>query len=340
MSYEEELQQDKQVLDLQGKLRTVNNKYRAALNTINKLESALTLALEIDEQANKQRSFKLSTVKDDGAPPEAIPILLWSDWHVGETVDPATVNYKNEFDPDICRQRVVTLLNNTVKTIQMLKNNYTIKNLVVWLGGDFISGYIHEELMESNSMSPIEEINFASELITEGIDYLLRMTGVDNIIIPCNFGNHGRLTEKTRFSTGHINNLEWGMYNTLQKQYRNNKQVTFYISSSYAVHLKLWGRNLRFTHGDAVKCGGGSSALIASANRWITKQDQTEQADMTFMGHFHNTVFDKKLTVNNCLIGSSPYSTRFGFPVEPADQALVLLEKDKGFTLRSTIAAE
>lgn len=333
MTYEEELQQDKQLLDLQRKLSMLNSKYKTALSTISKLEATLNSVLEIDQTFDKQRSFRLSVAKDQSGPAEAIPILLWSDWHVGETVNPSTVNYKNEFNPEICRQRAITLFNNTARTINMLKTNYTIKNIVLWLGGDFISGYIHEELMESNSMSPIQEINFVGELITDGIDYLLKTTGVDNIIIPCNFGNHGRLTEKTRFSTGHINNLEWGLYNSLAKQYRDNKQVTFYVSDGYAIHLELWGRVLRFTHGDAVKCGGGSASLINAANRWIAKQDQTHQADMTFMGHFHTTVFDKKLTVNNCLVGASPYSTRLGFPVEPADQALVLLEKDKGFTI-------
>jgi hypothetical protein len=337
--FDDELLQDKEIRNLKHKLKLVSTKYQTALDTISKLEVALKTTLDIQAVIKKQQAVKLTSLVGEG-PPEAIPILLWSDWHVGEMVDPATVNHKNSYNPDICQERANKLFCNTADMINMLKSRYTINNLIVWLGGDFVTGYIHAELMESNAMAPTQECLFVSSLIKSGLNYLIENTGVSNVIVPCSFGNHGRLTDHIRISTGHVNNIEWFMYQTLAEQYKLHDKITFYISDGHVMYMEVWGKMLRFTHGDAIRYGGGTNGVAVPISKWISKHDQIEPADMTFLGHFHNTCFDKRFTVNNCLIGATPYSARLGFPVEPPDQSLVLLEKEKGFTLRVAIAAE
>lgn len=332
--------QDQVIQKLKKKLRDTQAKYNQALQKLTDTEQTLMRVLNTRTYQPDYTHPLIVPATDSGDLPTVIPILLWSDWHVGEYVNPDTVNQANFFDPNVARQRALTLFKNTLTAIRMLQRSYTVDTLVIWLGGDFITGYIHEELLESNTMSPIQESIFAMELIQEGIKHLLDNTNISKLYVPCNFGNHGRLTEKTRVSTAHVNNLEWLMYNILSDRYRDNPRVTFLVCDGHILYLNVWDKVLRFTHGDAVSSSGGVTGLTRSVSHWIQKQDNFIKADMTFFGHFHNTLFGKNFTTNNCLIGATPYSIRLGFAVEPAEQAMVVLEQGGSFNLRLGIATQ
>jgi hypothetical protein len=326
------------------KYNLLQRKYKTALRELSDTKQSLEIALSLKAQREKLSVCAIQTSASETELPEAIPIIMWSDWHVGERVAPETVEHVNYYSPEVCSRRADILFENTVNTLLMLKHSYTIRNVIIWLGGDFISGHIHEELMESNYLSPPQEILYVANILKRGINKVCEQAGIEVVHIPCNFGNHGRLTHKTRASTGHINNLEWMMYSFLAQDFEDNPKVTFMIADGPMIHYEVFDKRLRFTHGDAVSySGSGMGGPSNSILRWINKQDASSidfKADMTFLGHFHTTIFDRRFTVNNCLIGATPYSIRCGFPIEPADQALVLLEKAKGFTLRYTVAAE
>jgi hypothetical protein len=39
-------------------------------------------------------------------------VILASDWHIEETIDPETINYLNEYNPKIAKQRAEKFWNN------------------------------------------------------------------------------------------------------------------------------------------------------------------------------------------------------------------------------------
>jgi len=113
----------------------------------------------------------------------ATPIILLSDWHFEETVDPATINFLNEYNLDIAEKRWFTCIQNSLRLVQLDRQHSDIDNLVLWLGGDFITGYIHDELIENNSLSPTQATRFAKKRIISAIEFYVKYGNFKNIHI-------------------------------------------------------------------------------------------------------------------------------------------------------------
>ena len=79
-----------------------------------------------------------------------VPVTIWSDWHAGEQVFENQVGGVNKFNLAICRQRAERLVNSTLDLCfhHMVKPAYP--GIIVCLGGDMITGAIHDELAETN----------------------------------------------------------------------------------------------------------------------------------------------------------------------------------------------
>lgn len=123
---------------------------------------------------------------------ETTAILALSDWHVEETVDPDTVNGKNEYNLEIADRRIRRVFEKAHLLTNIWRNHTKIETLVMPFLGDFITGYIHEELQEGNSLSPTEAVLWVQKRLIGGIQMMLEETKFKRIVVPCNFGNHGR----------------------------------------------------------------------------------------------------------------------------------------------------
>jgi len=125
----------------------------------------------------------------------------------------------NEFNLAICDKRVAEFFSNVVKLLKISQKDTTVSNVVLCLIGDFISNYIHDELMENNQLPPSEAIWKAQNYLYNGIKFLLEETNL-NLTVVCQSGNHGRMTDKTRFATEMCNSLEGYMYYNLAHRFR------------------------------------------------------------------------------------------------------------------------
>lgn len=123
---------------------------------------------------------------------EATAVVMASDWHVEEPVDPEKVNGLNEYNLDIADRRITRFTDGVLWLVEKDRSLMTIRDLVLWLGGDLFSGYIHEDLMESNQLSPVESILWLQARLRRTIDTLLDRGKFEKLIIPCTYGNHGR----------------------------------------------------------------------------------------------------------------------------------------------------
>ncbi len=93
--------------------------------------------------------------------------LLWSDWHVDELITPETTMGLNEWNPKIAERSIETLVDNSLNLIELESKLVKLPDIVVWLGGDFISGPIHEELEITNTMEPDEAIVWLKPRLSE-----------------------------------------------------------------------------------------------------------------------------------------------------------------------------
>lgn len=260
---------------------------------------------------------------------EAVAVLVASDWHVEERVEKGVVNGLNEFTLDIARSRSEFFFRNALRLIEINKKELHIQKAVLALLGDFISGSIHEELMEGNQLPPIKALLFAQNLIVSGINYLLANSDVD-LIIPCHSGNHGRSTEKQRHSTEAGNSFEYFMYHNLADHFKNEKRIKFIISEGYHSYLKIFNTTIRFHHGHNVKYGGGVGGLFIPAFKAIGQWNKSSWADLDVFGHLHQFRFGGNFICNGSLIGWNAYAISIKAEYEKPMQTFFLVNSQYG----------
>lgn len=321
---------------LREQLRTQTNDQDRLLTKVESLQEQLATALEIrdieqpaplDASNNSKRS-------------ETVPLLLCSDWHCGANVDPATVCGLNRYDVDIFHERAANLFRNTLRVVRMLRSTAEVSKCVIWLGGDLIDNWLHPDQVETQLLSPTQQLIECERAIVAGLDHLLEHGDFERIIVPCSFGNHGRTTDKMRAGNAAATSYEWLMYKSLARHYRKEPRINFDISDGNIHYVNVLGHRLRFHHGDAIRYGGGVGGITIPLQKWIYRQDQGIKADHTFMGHFHQLTMGQNWSVNGSLIGATPYGMKLGFAPERPQQLLRCIDSERGFTISAPILTD
>lgn len=252
-------------------------------------------------------TFPIVPFKGDTS--ESTAVVLASDWHIEETVLPEWVNGLNEFNLRIAQARVEHFFKLVLHLVNLERANTPIPRLVLWLGGDFITGNIHEENLETCSLTPIRAAIKAQGMLAAGIDFLLEQSNLE-LVVPCSPGNHSRITKKPRTSSEMGNSLELFVYHELAERYAGNPRVRFIIEEAYHTYLEVYDTTLRFHHGHGITYKGGVGGLTIPANKAIAQWNKGRWADLDCFGHYH-TLFDGGNFVSNgSLIGHNPYAIR------------------------------
>ncbi|EKQ70462.1 hypothetical protein OsccyDRAFT_0751 [Leptolyngbyaceae cyanobacterium JSC-12] len=308
-------------------------------------QTRLNKLISLELEAAESRNHLLDTLHTNSGGPtlkipatdleEATAIILASDWHVGERVDRKTTNGLNEFNPDIATKRAGKFFANACKLIEKERHSVPINHAILWLGGDLITGYIHEELQESNYLSPVEESLLVQDLVSDGISYLLKY--VDKITVICSYGNHGRTEKKKRISTGAKNSYEWLLYQQLAHRI---KSVDWHVGSGYFSYLQLYDQVIRFHHGDGIKYHGGIGGVTVPLIKFVNRCNTQTKATLDVVGHFHTLTFHNQFIVNGSLIGMTPYAMQIGCSYERPQQGFLVVEQKHGITSQAPILVE
>ncbi len=318
---------------------SVREQYASALEQIEERDRQIAAITALQAPAKPlEIKADLSTKKG-----QAVAIIQATDWHVEERVDPRTVNGLNEYTPEIAERRARAFFRNSLKLVRKERQDVKIDTLILHLGGDLISGYIHEELEESNALSPIEATMFAKSLVRAGLQMLRADGEFKQIVVVCNHGNHGRTTKKIRVSTGARNSYEFLMYHALASDFAGDKGIRFQIADGYFAYVQAFDYTLRFHHGDAVKYHGGIGGVSIPLLKFLHRANTQRRADGDFIGHFHQlTPFSRvhKSAINGSLIGFNAYAMRIGASPEPPLQNFQLLDAARGFTVHAPIFVE
>jgi len=308
-----------------SKSKDVATKYDYLLGEYEKLQKEIEA---MKQQAGKVHTIPKAVATEDS---EAVAVALWSDWHLEEEVKKGWVGGKNEYNLKIAEQRVDECVQNTVRLLKKEQHGARIDRMVLWLGGDFITSNIHDECVETAQLLPMEAMIFAENLIKGGIEYILKNTDV-SLTIPCNAGNHTRITKKQRHSTDVGNSLETVMYYHLAEYFKNERRVTFVLQEGYHLILPIYENyRIRFHHGHDIKYGGGVGGLYIPARKAIGQWQKVEQVELDCFGHFHGFKVDGDLFVcNGSLIGWSAYAVAIKADYEKPRQVFFLVDKRFG----------
>ena len=306
--------------------RAVEKKYREALKLLSSKDSEVSAALGIRHGVS---TYKITAPQN--AKSEATAIWLASDWHVGEKVTRGQTNGINEYNPSISKARGEQFFVHAVKLTKMMGRDVPIKRVILALLGDFITGHLHQQAVETNYFAPVEETLYAQTIIASGIEYVLKNTDYE-LIIPCASGNHGRTTKFSEFGSENGHSHEFFMYCTLREHFKNQSRVHFIISEGAHTYLDVYGKQIRFLHGHDIKYGGGVGGLTIPVNKAIAQWDKAHQAFLTCFGHFHQRFDGGNFLANGSLIGYNAYALSIKASAEPPAQQLCLIDSVRGKT--------
>ena len=245
-----------------------------------------------------------------------VPTLFASDWHWGEIVDPNHINGVNEYNMSIAQNRARTMIE---KAIDLLKNyiaNPNYPGIVFVLGGDMVSGDIHEELMATNEKEIMPTVLDLFGVLSWCIHTLAEEFG--QVFVPCVSGNHGRNTHKIRNKGRNFTSFDWLLYQFLAKRFENDSRVTFHIPDGSDAYYSIFGHKYLLTHGDQFRGGDGVIGALGPIVRGDhRKRSRNSQIDMGYetmlLGHWHQLIQLERLIVNGCFPSGSKVTTNIGY---------------------------
>lgn len=324
---------------VQRKLKQDNLSLRArlsdALKALEQCKFERDTAIKVEKAKELVKPIRPREIKSGQR--EATWVSMASDWHIEETVEPGKVNGVNSYNLAIARHRVERYFAGVVWLVNYHSEKFKLRDGILWLGGDLITGYLHEENEELNQCSPVNAIAMLHSWIAEGIRYILANTPTDTLKVICNSGNHGRLTKKTRPSTREANSIEWLLYHFLAREFQGEKRVEFILPQGAQTYAEVYNKVIRFHHGDDAKYGGGVGGILIPITKAIQRWDTVRRADLTCMGHFHQYHDQESLVVNSSLIGFNPYALSIGARYEDPSQAFFLLDSKRGKTFPARV---
>ena len=312
---------DAEAARLRHELASVKKKYATALERLSREQDAVANLTSLSGIREK----KIPRAKIRSNKSEATAVLVLSDWHAEERVDPRTCRGLNEFDLGIAEKRISQLVQRASMLIEHERSLTGIRRICVAALGDFITGHIHDDLIEMTQMAPLSAIRWVGERLNGVIG---AMAEIAPVLVATATGNHGRTTHKPRIATENEHSYEQHMYLTLQGQ-EKRPHVEWQVGAGYLNLINLDGFMLRAHHGHALKFGGGIGGLTIPANKAIGNWNQAQRADLDIFGHWHTfSWLPYRFVANGSLIGHNAFADRIRAEFQPPSQSLVIVDHD------------
>ena len=282
-------------------------------------------ANEVESQPFQIYKFKPFSTKKG----HRYAVALFSDAHIEETVTPESVNFLNEYNLEIAERRIENYFRNLAACLAQ----DDVNELIFASLGDTISGYIHQELEQTNQLSPLEATLKAQSLIYSGLKYLCEnpeLPKMKKIRFIGIVGNHSRTSKKIQHNNGYKMSYEWMMYQNIKKQCElTNLPIEFYIpESELAIVNTVDDKVFIFAHGFQIKSGGTGTicGIYPALNRLCLKYSKVFHQDMLFIGHFHSSVNTPNAVVNGSIVGYNAFALSMGAEKEVACQQYVVYD--------------
>ena len=316
----EQLAADAELARLRAELASYRKRYTAALAHIDRERERADALVALKGMGSKRAATRVAK----GKPHDATMVVLLSDIHCEETVRAEQVNGLNAYDLDVCDARLAELQRRFFDMLAHERELCRIDRVVVWLGGDLISGMIHPELAEENALHPLAAIRWIGERLRGFLDSVA--DNARQVVVATSCGNHGRTTEKLRTNEADTS-YEHHLYLTMRAA-ESRKNVAWQIGEGHLNYLDLDGFRIRFCHGHAVRFQGGIGGIHVPLNKAIAAWDATERADLTCLGHWHQFSWSRsgRYVSNGSVIGHSAYAVRIKATYEPPCQAAIVID--------------
>jgi hypothetical protein len=180
--------------------------------------------------------------------------LMLSDAHWDEVIRQEQINYPNSYNREIATIRLHATVKRTITIARDYINGITYDGLILWLGGDLVSGNIHDELSRTNDgQHMLDTIDFWSDQLATVICGLADHFG--KVHVPVVVGNHGRTSRKPEAKNAVRSNYDWLLARIVQRALKSDERITWNISEARALYETVYDHRYRFEHGDQFKGG-------------------------------------------------------------------------------------
>lgn len=272
-----------------------------------------------------------------------VPTLFVSDLHWGEVVDGRQINGVNRYNIELAHQRLEQMAERALRLCEIISPNMDYPGIVLPLGGDMVSGNIHDELTATNEMNSMPTLLDLFEALASLIKFFRK--SFPNVFIPCVTGNHGRDTRKIWAKDRHHTSFDWLLYCFLAKRFSDDKQIRFLIPDGPDAYYKIYDHAYLMTHGDQFRGGDGVIGPLGPIIRGDhRKRSRNTQINMNYdtmiMGHWHQYIQLQRLIVNGSGKGYDEYAFANNFPYEPPQQAMWLTHPKYRITYRMPVLVD
>jgi hypothetical protein len=280
-------------------------------------------------------------VANAGAP--GVPLLFLSDLHWGEVVFPTQLGGVNQYNLEIAHKRMDYTVETAIHLLNILDPGMRYPGIVCALGGDMISGDIHEELATTNDLPTMPTV---LDLRDKLIGALVRQADVfGRVFVPCVSGNHGRNTKKIQAKNRNHTSFDWLLYNLIAHDLRHDKRITFQIPDASDALFRIFNTRFLLTHGDQFRGGDGIigpiGPLFRGNQKKLARNSAVDMAyDVMMCGHWHQYIQLARLLVNGSMKGYDEYAFTNNFGFEPPQQALCVVHERYGITFRMPVLCE
>jgi predicted phosphodiesterase len=264
-----------------------------------------------------------------------------SDTHFDEVVNPAEIAFINAYDRRIAELRLRRWVDKGIALARDYISGIEYDGAAIFATGDILSGDIHEELKESNESTVYDAAVHWTGQLSAAIRLMADEWGKLHIAVVV--GNHGRNSRKPVYKHRAQSNIEWLMWRFLAREFAADKRVTFQISDSMDLTVRLYGTNYLITHGDEFRGGSGiqgaRAPLALGQHRTGVRQQATQQPmDYMVVGHFHQYQPPSQgLVMGGSLKGYDEYAFGKRFRPEPARQAFWVTSPEYGPTISAPV---
>lgn len=331
---------------LKEEIRTLRAQLKDALGEGLTSDIVRKHIFKLAEYETKVPDWFLKTNHGEGQP--GIPMLVLSDLHWGETVAPEQVNGLNEYNLAVARSRLNHVIENCIDVATNHMVNPAYPGMVLMLGGDMISGDLHEETTITNEVPSMVAVFDLFDHLVQAINRLRDKIGP--VMVFTAFGNHGRTTRKPPFKNAAHTNYDWLLYSMLERHFKASgaQDVRFFNNEAFDNYFKVYDTTFLLTHGDRLGTSGGAGVIgiLGPVYRGVqrvkaTYSDLGQPVDCVVMGHWHQYVpLVDEFIINGSLKGYDEYAIGNRLKPQSPVQALWFVHPRHGITFMTPIFTE
>jgi len=334
-----DFERDKEVI----RLRDENKQLRALYKKVQSKEAFQDEILKIiksDVQALPLAPWKEVPILEKGVDPEEA-VLFVSDLHTAEVVDYQQMGGLNQYNFQLFLKRLQWLSDSVRHISRTHLSNYKFEKLHLLLGGDFVCGDIHDELIETSEMNVMDASLACGLIMAQFIREFcaeFKKVEVDGIV-----GNHGRI-RKQKYYKNKYANWDYVTYQIIGALLKDQPNVKFNFPKSFFLIKKINGYNFLLLHGDDIRSWMGIPWY--GVNRMVAQLTEILASrsifiDYVCLAHFHNTAtLDKCIgekMINGSFVGGSEFSLGKTFQTSDPKQLFWGVHERQGVTWRFPI---